>query len=292
MASSSTTIALQGEAGGCVCVDGRLLAPGSARVSALDAGLLVGDGLFESLRATDGVPYLLERHVERLLAAALELRFAGLPSAAELSAQVGRTVERARLRDAYVRVTITRGNSVQALAAPTGPATVVIAALPAPSRSGEPLRVRLLGPPPAEGARAKTTSRQQAVVARMSLERDGDDEGLYVSADGSLLEGISSNLFACVDGRLLTPPVERCLPGITRGRVLELARRAGVTALERPLAVQELLDADAAFLTNAVQGVRAIGAVDGSAVGSGEDELFAMLSELYESDRAFARAAA
>ncbi len=280
------TVAVERKAG-CVCVDGRLSAPGDARVSALDAGLLLGDGVFESLRAVGGVPYLLERHLDRLLAGARRLGFTGLPAAGELFAQVARTLARADLPDAYVRVTVTRGSSVQALAPPRGPATTIVAALPAPPRSGEPLRVRLLGAAPAAGVRAKSTSRQHAVVARMSVEREGADEGLYVSADGSVLEGISSNLFVCVGGRLLTPPVEQCLPGITRARLLELARAAGMTAVERPLTVEELLGAEAAFLTNAVQGPRAICAVDGHAVGNDDrGELYRTLRELYECDRA------
>src|SRR5215831_2137662 len=119
-------------ASGCICVDGRLLAPHEASVSALDAGFMLGDGLFESLRASGGVPYLLERHLERLYGGAGELGFEGMPTRELLTEQIGATLARAGLDDTYLRITVTRGRGGAPPAPPSGSPTVVIAALPAP----------------------------------------------------------------------------------------------------------------------------------------------------------------
>jgi branched-chain amino acid aminotransferase len=273
---------------GCISVDGRLFAPHEATVSALDAGFLLGDGLFESLRATHGRPYLLDRHLARLLAAAEEMEFEAVPSAAALAGEVHRTLEHAGLADAYLRVTVTRGSGATALAAPMGAPTVVIAALPVPPRMdmASGIEAMLLGPSPEPGAKAKSTSRQQAVLARREVVKRGAGEGLYVSAEDHVLEGVSSNLFVVSDGRLLTPPPEHCLPGITRGRVLELAGEAGVEVEERPIEVGLLLGAQEAFVTNAVQGLRRMGAIDGRSLGAVRpDGVFATLAALYHADR-------
>jgi branched-chain amino acid aminotransferase len=273
---------------GCVSVNGRLTEPRDAAVSALDAGFLLGDGLFESLRARDGKPYLLDRHLARLLFAAAELEFEDLPSGDALAAQVHRTLERAALADAYVRVTLTRGSGAAALAPPSGAPTVVIAALPAPApaRAGAGVRATLLGPPGEIGAKAKSTSRQHAVLARRRVQRRGAEEGIYVSVEGHVLEGVSSNVFAVSGGRLLTPPAEHCLPGITRGRLLELAAGAGMSTLQAPLELDVLLGAEEAFVTNAVQGVRPLRAIDGAEIGKPSAEgVFARLAGLYEADR-------
>jgi branched-subunit amino acid aminotransferase/4-amino-4-deoxychorismate lyase len=273
---------------GCISVNGRLSAPHEATVSALDAGFLLGDGLFESLRATDGIPYLLDRHLARLLAAARELEFEGMPSAPDLAGEVLRTLERAALADAYLRVTVTRGSGATALGAPSGAPTVVIAALPPPAR-GDAVRgieATLLGAPVETGATAKSTSRQQAVLARREVVRSGAGEGLYVSAEGYVLEGVSSNLFVVRDGRLLTPPIEHCLPGITRGRVLELAGKAGVEVAEGPVEVDLLMGAEEVFVTNAVQGLRRVGAIDGNGIGTANPNgVFVRLGALYDADR-------
>jgi branched-subunit amino acid aminotransferase/4-amino-4-deoxychorismate lyase len=271
---------------GCINVDGRLFDPLEATVSALDAGFLLGDGLFESLRACDGTPYLLDRHLARLLSAAEEMEFQSMPSAEELAVQVRRTLEQAALADAYLRVTVTRGSGATSLAAPASAPTVVIAVLLAPPRVVGGIEATLLGPPSEPGAKAKSTSRQQAVLARRQVEKRGAGEGLYLSEDGHVLEGVSSNVFVVSDGMMLTPPVENCLPGITRGRVLELAGHAGISAVQAPLALGALIDADEVFVTNAVQGLRRIAKIDGTNVGAANPEgVFATLLTLYEADR-------
>ncbi|HEY2631572.1 MAG TPA: aminotransferase class IV [Solirubrobacteraceae bacterium] len=271
---------------GCISVNGRLFAPHEATVSALDAGFLLGDGLFESLRATGGAPYLLDRHLARLLSAAREMEFENMPSAEELAEQVQRTLEQAALTDAYVRVTVTRGSGATALAPPASGPTVVIAALHAPARVSGGVEATLLGPPSERGATAKSTSRQQAVLARRRVEKRGAAEGLYVSQEGYVLEGVSSNLFVVSGGRLLTPPAEHCLPGITRGRVLELAVQRGVEVAESPVEVDLLMGAEEVFVTNAVQGLRRLSAIDGTNIGVvGPDGVLVGLMALYDADR-------
>jgi branched-subunit amino acid aminotransferase/4-amino-4-deoxychorismate lyase len=278
---------------GCISVDGRLFDPLEATVSALDAGFLLGDGLFESLRARDGVPYLLDRHLARLLAAAEAMEFERVPSGEALAEQVRRTLDRAALPDAYLRVTVTRGSGATALAAPTNAPTVVIAALPAPPRAVGGIEVTLLGPLSEHGAKAKSTSRQQAVLARREVEKRGAGEGLYVSEEGYVLEGVSSNLFVARDGRLFTPSAEHCLPGITRGRVMELARDGGIATVEAPLESHELRDAEEVFVTNAVQGLRRVTTIDGGPVGAADPEgVFVALLTRYEADRRAAAGAA
>jgi branched-chain amino acid aminotransferase len=273
---------------GCICVNGRLCEPGQAVVSALDAGFLLGDGLFESLRAGGGAPYLLERHLRRLFAAAAALEFANMPSPEAVAEQVLRTLRRAALPEAYVRVTVTRGIGGVGLTPPEGTPTVVIAALPTRPLAAADSAVAavLLRGRRERRVAAKSTSWQPAVVARRRVEGCGADEGLYVSASGNVLEGVASNVFVVEGNRLLTPPARHCLPGITRGRVLELARAHGLQAVEAPLPLEALMRAQDVFVTNAVQGLRALHTVSGSAIArQGPGGVFGTLHRLYALDR-------
>jgi branched-chain amino acid aminotransferase len=279
---------LSGSSSGCVCVNGRFSIPGEAVVSALDTGFLLGDGLFESLRASGGVPYLLDRHLARLLSAAAAIELGGLPPAAALEEQVLETLDRAALPDAYVRITVTRGPGGQGLLASAGPPTVVVAALPAPSRAraNEGIAVALLERRTEERAAAKSTSWQKAVLDRRLVARRDAEEGIYVAADGRVLEGVSSNVFAVVGERLLTPPVCDCLPGITRARLLELAPHVGVAASEARIELEQLMGAEQVFVTNAVLGLRAVDTIAGTAIGGQRDSgVFAALHRRYEEDR-------
>jgi branched-subunit amino acid aminotransferase/4-amino-4-deoxychorismate lyase len=274
---------------GCICVNGRFSAPGDAVVSALDTGFLLGDGLFESLRARDGVPYLLDRHLVRMYSAAAKIELSGLPPAAALEQQVLETLDRAALADAYVRITVTRGLGGAGLLAPAGPPTIVVAALPVPSRvpANSGIAVTLLERRAEERVAAKSTSWQQAVLDRRLVARREAEEGIYVTADGRVLEGVSSNVFALVGERLLTPPARDCLPGITRGRLLELAPHIGVTASEVRIEVEQLMGAGEVFVTNAVQGLRSVATIAGTAIGGqgGASGVFAALRRRYEDDR-------
>jgi branched-subunit amino acid aminotransferase/4-amino-4-deoxychorismate lyase len=273
---------------GCICVNGHFFDPAEATVSVLDAGFLLGDGLFESLRASEGVPYLLDRHIMRLFSAAAEFEFTNMPLRETITEQVYRTLHRAALADAYVRVTITRGSDAMGLAPPAGPPTVVIAALPAPARAcaDHGIEATLLEQRGERSAKAKSTSWQQAVLARRRVDRRGADEGIYVSESGHVLEGVTSNIFAVVKNTLLTPHISESLPGITRARLLELARDAGVATREAPLELDVLMDADEVFVTNAVQGLRSVCAIDGTAIGTRDsDGMFASLLGSYEDDR-------
>lgn len=272
---------------GCVCVNGILLEPGAASVSVFDAGFLLGDGLFESLRAVNGAPYLLDRHLGRLYAAAQECEFANMPSRETVAGQVRMALERSALQDAYVRVTVTRGVGGIGLAPPSGPPTVVIAVLPAPvPPTAEAGIVVALLRATERRASAKSTSRQQTVLARRRVERLGAGEGLYVSEDGHVLEGLASNLFVVHGRRLATPCTRECLPGITRARVLELARVVGIEVLEAPVEVDALMRAEEVFVTNAVQGLRAVRAVDRTPIRKASaDGILRTLFGLYEQDR-------
>lgn len=280
---------------GCICVNGSFFDPEAATVSVLDTGFLLGDGLFESLRASQGVPYLLDRHLMRLYSAAAEFEFANMPRRETVTEQVYRTLQRSALLDAYVRVTITRGCGAVGLAPPEGPPTIVIAALPAPARPcpEEGIEATLLTRRRDCRAKAKSTSWQQAVIARRNVDRVGAGEGIYVSEDGYVLEGVSSNIFMIEKNRLVTPHVSECLPGVTRARLLELAQSVGLTTLETSLEVDALMGAEEVFVTNAVQGLRPISSIDGAPVGSlNPDSVFTTLLDLYQEDRGAMQGAA
>jgi branched-subunit amino acid aminotransferase/4-amino-4-deoxychorismate lyase len=280
-------VSLSDEKRGCVCINGLFFDPDEAKVSATDAGFLLGDGVFESLRACDGVPYLLDRHLERLYGGAAELEFERMPLAETIIELVYRSLQRSELGDTYVRITVTRGSGCVGLAPPPEPPTIAISVLPAPPAvEGSGLHATLLHGCPAPHRTVKSTSWQHAVMARRRVQRSGADEGIYVSTDGRVLEGVTSNVFVVRDQVMVTPRTAECLPGITRSRLLELSREAGIEVHEQAVSLEELDQADEVFLTNAVQGLREVSSIEGGAVACGLGEsLFARMCELYREDR-------
>jgi branched-chain amino acid aminotransferase len=242
-----------------IWIDGRIVRGREAAISLYDRGARDGEGLFETLRFEGGRAQFWIRHLERLVLSAAELGFPVPPSPAKLAAACDELLAGENLRDAVVRITVTRG-------VPGG----------RPTRAGcwieaEPLAARLWSGTRAGAARAmisrtpfhpgsigrhKTTSRLAYQLAREEARAAGADEALLVSESGELLEGAVSNVFALIEGELLTPPLAcGILPGIARAEVLDGCRAIGVRAREAQIGVEDLARAEEVLLTNCVQQV-------------------------------------
>jgi branched-subunit amino acid aminotransferase/4-amino-4-deoxychorismate lyase len=261
-----------------VWLNGRFVAAADARVSALDRGLLHGDGVYDTWRTYGGVPFLVAAHVRRLAAAAraLGLRAPGPATAWERRSRA--LAARNRIADAAVRLTLTRGPAGELLA-PQGRARptrlLTVRRLPAdlPRRRERGVPVVLLPFPRGAVARwggLKLLGNASAVAGRMLAARRGAAEGLYVTTDGEVTEATSANLFLVERGALVTPPREAgILPGVTRALVIALAHRAGVAMREERLRVARLRRAREIFLTASTIEVLPVVRVDGRRVGDG-----------------------
>jgi D-amino acid aminotransferase len=261
-----------------VWLNGRLVDARRARVSALDRGLLHGDGVYDTWRTYGGQPFALSRHLARLAAATRRL---GLPAPGDAAMWAARTrllLARNRLADGAARLTITRG------AAGMGPApdhaeppTMLLTVRPIPANLAalheDGVTATLLpfarDAGPGWGA-VKLVGHASAVVGKMRAARKHAFEGLYVTPEGFVTEGTTSNLFAVVRGVLLTPPADgTILRGVTRDLVLRVAQRAGIPVHEAPLRATRLHRADELFVTASTIELVAVTRLDGRRIGDG-----------------------
>lgn len=252
-----------------VHLDGKLVPEDAARISPFDRGFLLGDGVFETMRAYAGRPFALAEHLARL---GRSCALARLPAPEGLPEIIGEVLRANALTDASVRVTVSRGPGGRG-ASPrgAGPPTVLVTAAPLEPRDPERgLRAVTARRPhvPMEGAKA--TSYFGNVLARMEADEAGADEALFVDAEGFLVEATQANVFAVLGTDLVTPPLSSgCLAGVTRAHILALAVAPALRPVERPLARAELLAADEAFLCASVLEVGALVELDGARIGSG-----------------------
>jgi branched-chain amino acid aminotransferase len=273
-----------------VWVDGRLLPADGLHLSAFDRGFQLGDGIFETLRARTGHPTELSAHVARLHRSAAGLDIA-LPvdidqqlatGIAELLAADGLDGPNG---DASIRVTVSRGafhgRGLLPLHEAVRP-TITIQAWPVtPIPAGHLERglhlvtSAIRRDPRNPLATLKTTSRADYVYARLEARRSGADDALFLTVDGHLSEGTSSNIFVVRRGsdgalELATPSLEcAILPGTTRSWLLAWAGRVGLRPLEGRLARADLATADEAFLSSSVAGILPVTRFDGVAIGTG-----------------------
>ncbi|MFJ3146751.1 aminotransferase class IV [Streptomyces halstedii] len=246
-----------------IWVDGGLRDADDARVSVLDHGLTVGDGVFETVKITRGRPFALTRHLDRLTRSARGL---GLPDpdTDEVRRAVGAVVEANPVPLARLRITYTGGLSpLGSDRGDAGPGLYVAL--------GESVRrpdsTAVITVPWTRNERGaltglKTTSYAENVVALARAHERGATEALFPNTAGRLCEGTGSNVFVVLDGELHTPPLSSgCLAGITRALV------AGWTGARETDLPQDVLErADEIFLTSTLRDVQAVHAVDGRAV--------------------------
>lgn len=248
-------------------VDGRVVDTAEAVVSVMDHGFLYGMGLFETFRTYQGSPFLLERHLNRLTESCELLGIVYRPDPEYVCKWITDLLSANQLEDAYVRYTVTAG--VEALGLPAGDymnktELLYIKSLPvlSPSLYKEGKALQLLITPrntPETPVRMKSLHYMNNIMAKRELQRYPDAvrlgaEGLMLTENGELAEGIVSNLFFIKDGKLYTPDVGTgILPGITRALVLELAQTLGIATEEGRYTWNTLTHADEIFTTGSVQ---------------------------------------
>jgi branched-chain amino acid aminotransferase len=243
-------------------MNGDLLPDDEARISIFDHGLVVGDGVFETIKVADGRPFALTRHLARLARSAAGL---GIPAPDLDQIRAGAlavidaspTVPLARMR-----ITATAGIGPLGSERGGSPPTAIVA-LAEQSRPAAFVDVAVVPWPRNErGALSglKTTSYGENVRALAYAASRGGGEAIFANTAGGLCEGTGSNVFVVSAGRLLTPPLAAgCLAGVTRALVIEWSG-----AVEEELPAGALATADEAFLTGTTRDVQPIRAVSGT----------------------------
>jgi len=244
-------------------------------LSPLDRGFTLADGLFETMRASNGVIFRLDGHLDRLCFGA---RLLGIPIPPALRDQVAtaaRSAHAAGYVDASVRLTVTRGPAPPGLAPPPHPTpTIALGIAPfTPPDAPRPIVAAMASARRNEYALTsgiKTLAYTESVLALAQAKAGGADDAIFLDTAGHVSEATASNLFALIDGTLVTPPLGcGVLPGITRATVLALAPDLGIAAAERELAEPELAAASEMFLTSSIREIAPLVRIETIAIGTG-----------------------
>jgi branched-chain amino acid aminotransferase len=248
-----------------VWVDGALVDAADARVSPFDHGLLVGDGVFETLRVYGRKPFAWRRHLDRLEYSARGLGL--VPPARETLRTAALAVLDANgFEEARVRITVTGGVQPLGSERTDTPVTVVVAATEVREVASSIDVVVVPWTRNERGATAglKTISYAENVRALAYAQERGAGEALFANNRDELCEATGSNVFVVRDGRVATPPADAgCLLGVTRALVIELCGELSIPCEEVALPVDALARADEAFLTSTVREVQPVTTVDG-----------------------------
>ena len=242
-------------------IDGHLLTdPGAPALPINDHGVVVGDGVFETLKVVDGAPFAVERHLARLQRSAAGIGLMGVDEAlldSVVRPGIKEVLAAGHVPFGRLRITLTGGPAPFGSGRADVPPTVIVATEPTTAPSAEtavatvPWRRNELG----ALSGLKTTSYAENVVALAEAKRHGATEAVLANTRGDLCEGTGSNIFYVVDGELRTPTLASgCLAGVTRGLVLEWCGGREVDAQLEEVAAH----ASEAFLVSTLRDVQAI----------------------------------
>lgn len=263
-----------------VWIDGKYYTKDQAMISVFDHGLLYGDGVFEGIRAYEGRLFRLDQHLERLYHSAKAI-WLDIPQPQQEMAQiVTESLAKSGLRDAYMRLVVTRGKGDMGLDPRKCPRATVfcivdtIALWPA-DRYERGLVCLTAATPIAHrenlSPRVKSLNYLSHIMAKVEGIAASVDEVIMLDASGYVAEASGMNLFAVSGNVVRTPPAYAgILRGVTRDAVLELAVEAGYGMEERPLNRYDLYTADEAFLTGTAAEIIAVTKLDGRVIGSGK----------------------
>jgi branched-chain amino acid aminotransferase len=268
-----------------VWINGALQSTEEVGISPFDHGVTVGNGVFETMLASDGSPFAFTRHYERLNRSA-EMMGLSVRSREELWRASLEVLQANELvgRRSRLRITVTGGPAPLGSERGEQGETTLVAASPS-AEWGDTEDVIVVPYSRNEhGALAgiKSTSYGENVVALAEARRRGAGEAIFANTRGELCEGTGSNVFLVSGGLLITPPLSSgCLAGVTRALVIELCEREGIVLEEKAVPISSLERAEEAFLTSTTREVQPIREVDGRLISNVPGEVTSRLQRSF-----------
>ena len=264
-----------------IYIDGKSYPRSEAKISVYDHGLLYGDGVFEGIRAYNGIVFKLKEHVDRLYRSAHSIMIKIPMTKNEMIKAVLETLRKNNLKDAYIRLVATRGVGDLGLDPRKCPKpTVFIITEPMLILHGPEVKEKGIktiiswvkrDPVDATSHEVKSLNYLNSVLAKIESNNAGVDEAICLNKSGFVCEGSGENIFVVKEGKIFTPPVSSgALPGITRDVVMKLAEKLGSPVIERDITPNELFTADEVFFTGTAVEVTPINEINKRVIGDGK----------------------
>jgi len=264
-----------------VYIDGKFYPKSEAKVSVYDHGLLYGDGVFEGIRAYNGVVFKLREHIDRLFRSAHTIMLQIPLTKNQMIKAVLDTLKKNKLKDSYIRLVVTRGAGDLGLdprkcSKPTMfIITEPLIALHAKEKKKDGITAMISwvkrDPVDATTHEVKSLNYLNSILAKIEANIAGVDEAICLDKTGFVSEGVAENIFVVRGGKIFTPPTcTGALPGITRGVVMKLAERLGYSVTESNITPNELFNADEVFFTGTAAEVVPVREINKRKVGDGK----------------------
>ncbi|MBY0124437.1 aminodeoxychorismate lyase [Bacillus sp. S/N-304-OC-R1] len=269
-------------------MNGKLVGKEDALISPFDHGFLYGMGLFETFRTYGGHPFLLDDHLDRLNNGLKVLNIDVRYTREEIVKAIRLLLKENKLEDAYFRLNVSAGIGEIGLQteAYENPNLIIFAKpLPPqnPFQEKKAVILKLKRNTPEGYERLKSHHYLNNILAKREIGNSPDCEGIFLTKEEFLAEGVVSNLFWIKESTLFTPAIETgILNGITRQFIISLARKNGMHIHEGFFSLDEAIQAEEMFVSNSIQEMVPISSFDGKQMPGAKGEKVRKLQRLYQ----------
>jgi len=261
-----------------VYINGKFYNKDDAKISIFDHGLLYGDGVFEGIRSYDGLVFKLEKHIDRLYNSAKMIRLNIHMTRAQLIKEVIRTLKKNKLKNAYIRLAVTRGPGDLGLdprKCKRGIIFIISDKIKLYPQKFYEKGLSIITAktkrnlPQALNPRIKSLNYLNNILAKIDAIDAGTEEAIMLTYDGYVAECTGDNIFMVKKNKLITPPTEiGALEGITRDTVIGIARKNKIKFCEKKIKLPELYRADECFLTGTAAEIIPVVMIDKKKIGT------------------------
>ena len=259
-----------------IFLNGEIILDTERCISSGDRGFLYGDGIFETLRSYKGEPFKLTSHLERMRCSAEKLKISFEYTDTEISESIMKLLEKNCVQDAYIRITLSRGEDDSGLQMSDDLKSTILIQV----KSFTPYERKLYE----EGmslavsghrrsttspiCRHKTTNLLTSILLKEEAKNKSANEAIVINTDGYVAECIVSNIFMVNSGSVVTPSLDtNILPGITRETVLDICQNSGIPAREECFKIESLIKAEEVFITNSLMEIMPVSKIEDNKIG-------------------------
>lgn len=278
-----------------IYIDGQFFPRTDAKVSVMDSGYLLGDGVWEGIRLYNNHLIHLEKHLERLYEGAETIQMDIGISKSEMKSAIEKTLKKNEMiSDVHIRLIVSRGIKSTPYQHPKvtiGHPTIVI--IPEYKKPSPALKIEgiTLGTVSTirnnltQDPRVNSLSKHNCIAACIEADKMGVDEGLMLDPDGYVSTCNSTNFFMIKSNEVWTSNGQHCLNGVTRHSVIDICKKKQIPIKEKQFSINEVHEADEVFVTGTFAGIIPVRFVDGNAIGNGtRGPLTEQLQTWYEID--------
>ena len=254
-----------------VWMNGELYHRDQAKISVFDSAVQGGDAVWEGLRVYDGRIFCFEKHLNRLMESAKSMDFTNIPSVEAVKNAVFSTLQANGMKDdTHIRLTLTRGEKITSGMNPKlnqfGCTLIVLAEWKSSIYSAEELRLVTSNirrnSPLCLDSKIHHANLINNILAKIEANHAGVDDAVMLDLDGFVAETNATNIFMIKNGVVITPFPKACLPGITRGLIIEICKSNNIPIIEQDISVTELYNADEVFTTGTMGELARVNEID------------------------------